>query len=157
MKNANEHVLSILADNKIGVLTRIITGIRREGCNIKSLTAARTLDSRYARITMNVECFDYLIEDVINRMKALNCVNKLMRFEEGNFVEREYVIFSVIGECVSSKDIIDKYKAKKIQDCIYELSGDRKTISECISRLNEFSNVEIARTGSIILEMPKGE
>lgn len=157
MKSADEHVLSILADNKIGVLTRIITGVRREGCNIKSITAARTTDSRYSRITMNIECFNYLIEDVIDRIKALNCVKKLTRYEEKNFVEREYVIFSVIGECLSSRGIIEKYQAKKIQDCIYELSGDRETISECISKLNEISSVEIARTGSIILQIPQGE
>ena len=52
---------------------------------------------------------------------------------------------------------IEKYNANKIQECIYELSGDRETISECIGTLNKISSVEIARTGSIILQMPKGE
>ncbi len=157
MKKADEHVVSILADNKIGVLTRIITSVRREGCNIKSITAARTTDSNYSRITMNIECYDYLIDDVVSRIRALNCVKALMRFEDSNFVEREYVIFSVLNECENSKAIINKYNAKNIQNCIYELSGDRKTISECINELNQIGDVEIARTGSIILPMPKGE
>jgi acetolactate synthase-1/3 small subunit len=157
MKNVDEHVVSILADNKVGVLTRIITGVRREGCNIKSVTAARTTDRNYSRITMNIECYDYLLDDVIARIKSLSCVRSLARFGEGNFVEREYVIFSVQGECETSKGIINKYKARKLKDCIYELSGDRKTISLCIEELSKISNVEIARTGSIILQAPKGD
>lgn len=154
MKNMNEHVLSILADNKVGVLTRIITGVRREGCNIKSVTAARTTDSNYSRITMNIECFEYLIEDVVSRINALNCVRNLIKFEDSSFVEREYVIFSVLNECDTSKDIVNKYGAKNIKDCIYELAGDRKTISECIEELSKIANVDIARTGSIIIQLP---
>ena len=79
--------------------------MRREGCNIKSITAARTTDRRYSRITINVECFDYLIDDLIARIKSLSCVESLMRFEEGNFVEREYAIFSVANVCDDAKHV----------------------------------------------------
>jgi acetolactate synthase-1/3 small subunit len=156
MKIADEHVVSILADNKVGVLTRIITGVRREGCNIKSITAARTLDSNYSRITLNIECYDYLLNDVIDRIKTLNCVKSLAKFDKDKFVEREYVVFSVEHGCKASNKIIDKYKAKKVQENIYELTGDRDTVTNCVSELNDIASVDIARTGSIILKIPVG-
>ncbi len=157
MKKVNEHVLSILADNEVGVLTRIINAVRREGCNIKSVTAARTTDKRYARITINVESYDYMIEDIISKIRALSCVRNLQRYEENSFVEREYAIFSVMDDCSQAQDVIKKYNAQKIHDCIYELSGARKTVSACIAELALIAEVEIARTGSIILHLPEGE
>ena len=157
MKTVNEHVLSILAVNQIGVLTRIINAVRRDGCNIKSVTAARTTDIRYARITINVESYDYLIGNIISKINALSCVKSLEKFEEGSFIEREYAIFTVLDECGAAKDIIDKYKANNLKKCVYELSGDRKTVSDCIEELAGIANVEIARTGSIILHLPEGE
>lgn len=157
MKKKDEHVLSLLVDNKFGVLTRIITGVRKEGCNIKSLTAATTVDKEYSRITINIECYDYLLDDVINRMQALNCVKSLTKYEEENFVEKEYVIFSVVNECPVTKSIIDRYKANKIKNNMYELSGDRNVISQLIDELSDNAHVDIARTGSIILQIPNSE
>ena len=157
MRQIDEHVITILADNKKGVLTRIITGIRREGCNIKSIAAARTTDENFSRITMNIECYDYLLDDVIRRVKSLNCVKELMKFEDSHFVEREYAIFSVTNECEISKKIIKKYGAQCIKDCIFELSGDRQTITNCIEELDKSASVDIARTGSIILQVPQGD
>ncbi len=156
MKVADEHVISILADNKVGVLTRIITGVRREGCNIKSITAARTTDRNYSRITMNIECYDYLLEDVISRIEALNCVRSLSKYDKDKFVEREYVVFSVEHGCKASNNIISKYNAVNIQDNIYELTGDRATVNDCIKELKEQVKVDIARTGSIILKISDG-
>lgn len=157
MKKKDEHVLSLLVDNKFGVLTRIITGVRKEGCNIKSLTAATTVDNNYSRITMNIECYNYLLDDVVNRMKVLNCVKSLTRYVKDDFVEKEYVLFSVTNECPISKSIIEKYKANKIRKNMYELSGDREVISRLIDELSESADVDIARTGSIILQIPNSE
>ena len=156
MKKVNEHVLSILADNEVGVLTRIINAVRREGCNIKSVTAARTMDKKYARITINVESYDYMIADIIAKIRALSCVRSLQKYEEEGFVEREYAMFSVTDECEQAQEVIKKYNAHKIRDCIYELAGDRKTVAACVAELSIIAEVEIARTGSIILHLPKG-
>ncbi|MCK5128215.1 MAG: acetolactate synthase small subunit [Clostridiales bacterium] len=157
MKQKDEHVLSIMADNKFGVLTRIINGVRREGCNIKSLTAARTQNKDYSKITINIECYEYLLNDIIDRMVGLNCVKSLSKYEAVQFVEREYAIFSVKNECLISENIIKKYHATKIRDNIYELTGNRETISDCIDALAKSVSVDIARTGSIILQIPDEE
>lgn len=149
-----KHILSLRVHNKFGVLTRIITQIRREGCNINSLAVAETLNPKISRINMNIECYDFLLEDIIDRLNGLSCVIDLIKYDE-TFISREMAMIAIKKKPTDELlNLLKKYGAKpcKEADNIFEIIAIPQKISSLMDKLKGFENVEIARTGSVIIK-----
>ncbi len=74
MREAREYALDMLVENKIGVLTRLTTQIRREGLNIRSLHVDVTDNPLISRVTMRFPCMSGFYRDVLERFSRMNCV-----------------------------------------------------------------------------------
>lgn len=149
-----KHILSLRAHNKFGVLTRIITQIRREGCNINSLAVAETLNPKISRINMNIECYDFLLDDIIDRLSGLSCVIDLIKYDE-TFISREMAMISIKNSpTIKVLDLLNEYGAKPCQeaDNIFEITALPQKITSLMDELKRFEDIEIARTGSVIIK-----
>lgn len=153
MKPYQEYVLSVKAYNKFGVLTRVITQIRREGCNIKSLNVAETVDRSISLMNINVESYNYLFEDIVQRLRNLSCVLQVdvcSDTNEDNHVSKEYALVRVLDESEYIIGVIKKYELKKVNDeNIYEISASPQTIDELAAQLKDKCKVDIVRSGVI--------
>lgn len=90
-----KHILSVLVENKPGVLSRVTGMISRRGFNIGSLTVAPTEDENLSRMTIIVEADDVGFEQITKQLHKLVSVFKISDLTEDDAIERELVLFKV--------------------------------------------------------------
>ena len=83
------HILSVLVENKSGVLSRVTGMISRRGFNIESLTVAPTEDESLSRMTIIVEADEVGFEQITKQLHKLVSVYKISDFTDEDAVERE--------------------------------------------------------------------
>ncbi|MDL2257620.1 acetolactate synthase small subunit [Eubacteriales bacterium OttesenSCG-928-K08] len=154
-KPQTAHILTLMVDNEFGVLTRITAQIRREGWNIKSLAVAECMEPSVSRITLSLECFDTTLPNVVHRLSRLACVRSVTPCDDSIHLSRELAI--VRAKPSAAKAVIAiaaEFGAKIVeteQEVTLELSGDPVTLDDFCKRLNEIPDVDVARTGPIVL------
>src|SRR5664279_5120369 len=89
------HTLSVLVENKPGVLTRVTSLFARRGFNIDSLAVGPTEDPTLSRITLVVSAEDTPIEQITKQLHKLINVIKIQDLDAGLMVDRELVLFKV--------------------------------------------------------------
>src|SRR3954469_830205 len=92
---AKHHTLSVLVENKAGVLTRIASLFARRGFNIYSLAVAPTEDDRFSRITIVVDVESAPLEQITKQLNKLINVIKITELHPDHAVERELMIATV--------------------------------------------------------------
>jgi acetolactate synthase I/III small subunit len=95
LRTGRKHVLSILVENKSGVLTRIAGLFARRGFNIDTLTVGPTDDERYSRVTLTVDGAMHPIDQVTKQLHKLVNVLKIRDLDPGDTVSRELAMFKV--------------------------------------------------------------
>ena len=89
------HTLSVLVENKFGVLTRISGLFSGRGFNIDTLNVAPTQDPTQSRMTIVVKGDDTVLEQVTKQLNKLVDIIKVQDFKEGEYVDRELVLIKV--------------------------------------------------------------
>src|SRR3954465_11917003 len=89
------HTISILVENKFGVLTRVAGLFSGRGYNIDSLNVAPTQDPTTSRMTIVTRGDEATLEQIIKQLKKLVDVIEVQDFREGESVEREMVLGKV--------------------------------------------------------------
>ena len=89
------HILSVLVENKSGVLSRVTGMISRRGFNIESLSVAPTEDDKLSRMTIIVEADHMGFEQITKQLHKLVSVYKVSDLTDTDAVERELVLFKV--------------------------------------------------------------
>jgi acetolactate synthase-1/3 small subunit len=89
------HILSVLVENKAGVLTRVAGLFARRAYNIYSLAVAPTDDERFSRITIVVDVESALLEQMTKQLNKLINVLRIDELAPGHAVERELIIITV--------------------------------------------------------------
>jgi acetolactate synthase-1/3 small subunit len=92
---ANHHILTVLVENRPGVLTRVAGLFARRGFNIFSLAVAPTEDDRFSRITVVVDVESAPLEQIIKQLDKLINVVKIDELAPGEAVERELLLVTV--------------------------------------------------------------
>lgn len=87
------HILSVLVENKSGVLSRVAGLISRRGFNIESLSVGPTEDQTLSRVTIVMEADDVAYEQITKQLHKLISVHKITDLTGGNAIERELVLF----------------------------------------------------------------
>ncbi len=99
MSNNNDeskhHILTVLVENKPGVLTRVAGLFARRGFNIYSLAVAPTEDDRFSRITVTVDVASAPLDQIMKQLDKLINVVKIDELAPGEAVERELLMATV--------------------------------------------------------------
>lgn len=153
------HTISILVENKFGVLTRVTGMFSGRGFNIDSLNVAPTNDPAFSRITVVMKGDDAALELAIRQLRKLVNVVEVTDFKEGQAVQRELVLVKVKADSKTRSEVMqicDIFRTKIVNvdptELIIELTGDDAKVRAFIDLLTPFGIVELARTGTLALK-----
>jgi acetolactate synthase-1/3 small subunit len=153
------HTISVLVENKFGVLARVAGMISGRGFNIDSLNVAPTHDATLSRITIVLNGDEAALDLCIKQLRKLVNVVECTDFKEGQAVARELVLVKVRADSKIRPEIIqitDIFRAKIINmspdALIIEVIGDEDKVSACLGLLEPFGILELARTGRLALK-----
>lgn len=153
-----KHTISVLVENKFGVLARVASLFSAKGYNIDSLSVGETTDPEVSRMTIVVTGDDMILEQIIKQLRRLIDVIKVSDLTQVSFIDREMVLIKVRAEqAVRSEiiNIIDIFRGKIVdvspKSYTVELTGDREKVDALISLLTPFGIKEIARTGKVAM------
>ena len=153
------HTISVLVENKFGVLARVAGMFSGRGFNIDSLNVAPTNDPQLSRITATVKGDRATLDMIVKQLRKLINVVDVVDFAEGQAVQRELLIVKVkaAGETRSElMQICDIFRAKIVNvgraDVIIEMTGDETKMNAFLSLITDFGIIELARTGLLALK-----
>ncbi|RPJ13491.1 MAG: acetolactate synthase small subunit [Desulfobacteraceae bacterium] len=153
-----KHVLTMLVDNKPGVLSRVVGLFSGRGFNIESLCVAETIDPLISRITVVTKATESGIEQIEKQLNKLINVIKLRKVSGPKSVQREMALIYVMaknGQRAEILRIVDIFRGKIIDvgtdHFVIEVTGDQKKISAIINLLKPMGIKKISRTGIIAL------
>ncbi|MDD5477881.1 MAG: acetolactate synthase small subunit [Candidatus Omnitrophica bacterium] len=154
------HTISVLVENKFGVLARVAGLFSARGYNIASLAVSETLDPSISYMTIVVEARDEKVLEQINKqLNKLIDVITVTDFTKKEHIDRELVL-AKINYAPKDKPkleaIFDKFVGKIIQHkadtAIVEAVGDEHQIKALLEELNKFGIKELVRTGKLAIE-----
>lgn len=151
-----KHTLSVLVENRPGVLSRIAGLFSRRGYNIDSLSVSRTEDERYSRMTIVVAGDAEMVEQVAKQLHKLIDVIKVNDITDVPHVERELVFIQVKSDAGNRGEIMNLlqiFRGRVLDlsrdSMIIEATGDIQKIDAIISALSPYGIKEVVRTGKI--------
>lgn len=157
-RTGRKHVLSILVENKPGVLSRISGLFARRGFNIDTLTVGPTDDSQFSRVTLTVDGARHPIDQVTKQLHKLVNVLKIRDLEPQDTVQRQLALFKVACEGPQRAEVlqlVDIFRGKVVdvtrRSLIIELTGSVDKVEALESQLRPFGLVEMMRTGEIAI------
>jgi acetolactate synthase-1/3 small subunit len=155
---ANHHILSVLVQNRPGVLARVAGLFARRGYNIVSLAVAPTEDDGFSRITIVVDVDSSPLEQVVKQLFKLIEVVKISELDPRRSVERELMIATVRvtpedrGQVVELTNIFEgKILAVGAEALTVALDGSPRKLDDFEDLLRGYGIVELQRTGRIAL------
>ena len=153
-----KHTISILVENKFGVLARIAGLFSARGFNISSLAVGETEDPTVSRMTIVVEGDEKTLEQIKKQSNKLIDVIKVIDFKEGEFIDRELILLKVAVTAKNRKEIleaVDSVGAKIVnagsKSISVEAVGDQSVIHSLLELLRPFGILEVVRTGRIAM------
>jgi len=153
-----QHTISVLVENKPGVLTRVASLFARRGFNIDSLAVGITEDPTLSRMTIVVNAEDTPLEQVTKQLHKLINVIKIQDLQPGDMVDRELVLFKVNAPPDKRHEIIEianVFRAKIIDvgrnSVTIEATGAGDKLAAMEDLLRAYGIKELARTGRIAL------
>ena len=157
-----KHTVSVLVENKFGVLARVAGMFSGRGFNIHSLNVAPTHDSSLSRITVVAIGDDSALDQILKQLNKLVNVIKVTDFKRDEAVERELLLVKLSADSDSRSEIIqicDIFRAKIINfhkdSLILELTGDECKVRAFLDMIEQFEILELSRTGKLALERAK--
>ncbi len=152
------HTLSVLVENRPGVLTRVTSLFARRGFNIDSLAVGPTEDPTLSRITIVVSAEDTPVEQITKQLHKLINVIKIQDLDPADSIDRELVLFKVNAASDRRHEIIEianVFRAKVIDvgrsSLTIEATGSSDKIQAMEDLLRAYGIKELARTGKIAL------
>jgi acetolactate synthase-1/3 small subunit len=159
-----KHILSILVENKPGVLTRIAGLFARRGFNIDTLAVGPTDDETLSRITLTLDGAAHPIDQVTKQLHKLVNVIKIRDLEPEETVARELALFKISADSATRGEvmqIVEIFRGKIIdvtkRSVIIEITGTTEKIEAFERMVRSFGLVEMARTGEIAISRGRGE
>jgi acetolactate synthase-1/3 small subunit len=153
-----KHALSVLVENKPGVLTRVAGLFARRGFNIDSLVVAETENPQLSRMTITVDEQDRTVEQVTKQLHKLINVLKITDLDPTGSVERELLLVKVKADTQTRAEIMQMVEifGARIVDVtsevlLIEMTGTREKVGAFIDLLAPFGIVELMRTGRLAM------
>jgi acetolactate synthase-1/3 small subunit len=157
-----KHSLSVLVENKPGVLVRVAGLFARRGFNIDSLVVAETGDPAVSRMTITVDEQDQPVEQVTKQLHKLVNIIKITDLAPAESIERELLLIKVRADTESRSDImqmVEIFRAKIVdvtnEVLIIEMTGSRDKVTALVDLLSPFGVTELMRTGRLAMRRGK--
>ena len=152
------HTISVLVENKFGVLTRVAWLFSGRGYNIDTLNVAPTVDPTTSRMTIVTRGDDATVDQIVKQLMKLADVIKVVDFREGEYVDRELVLVKVSVDSKTRAEVMqvtDIFRAKIVdvqpKSLTIEVTGDESKVEKFLSLMKTFGVVELTRTGKVAL------
>ncbi len=154
------HTISVLVENKFGVLARIAGLFSARGYNIASLAVSEALDPKVSYMTIVVEVQDEkILEQIKKQLNKLIDVITITDFTKREHVDRELVLAKIsysIKDKAKLEAIFNRYIGKVIHHkddtAIIEAVGDQAQIKSLLDELGKFGVKELVRTGKLAMQ-----
>jgi len=153
-----KHIISLLVENKQGVLARISGLFSGRGYNLESITAGVTTDPTVSRITLACTGDDAVVEQITKQLNKLVDVIKVQDFQEGEYVDRELVLVKVGVDNKTRPEVMqicDIFRAKIVdvahKALTVEITGNESKISAFLDLMEPFGIRDITRTGKVAM------
>ena len=158
MSARNHHILSVLVENRAGVLARVASLFARRGYNIYSLAVAPSEDERFSRITIVAEVESTPLEQIVKQLFKLIDVVKISELDPRRSTERELLLATVLAEPDTRGQVVELvqiFEGKILavgRDAItVSLEGAPAKLDDFEELLRSYGIVELQRTGTIAL------
>lgn len=158
MGSEMKHVLSVLVENKPGVLSRVTGLISRRGFNIESLSVGPTEDDTMSRVTAIVNADDIAYEQITKQLHKLISVHKITDLTDEGAIERELVLYKVNAAPERRNEIIqiaNIFRAKIVDvgrnSLTIEATGDVSKLKGLEDLIRAYGIKETVRTGKIAM------
>ena len=152
------HTISVLVENKFGVLTRIAGLFSGRGYNIDTLNVGPTHDPNTSRMTIVTRGDDATLEQIVKQLNKLVDVLQVRDFREGEYVDRELVLVKVGVDSSTRAEVMqitDIFRAKIVDvqpaSLTIEITGDESKVEKFIELMKTFGVLELNRTGKVAL------
>lgn len=152
------HTLSVLVENKFGVLTRIAGMFSGRGFNIDTLNVAPTLDPEKSRMTIVVRGNDAVLEQVIKQLHKLINVLEIHDFRGDDAIDRELLLLRVQADAGNRSEIMQIctiFRARIIdvqpKNVAIEITGDESKLEKFLFLMEPFGIIDLTRTGKVSL------
>jgi len=153
------HTISVLVENKFGVLARVSGMFSGRGFNIDSLNVAPTHDATLSRITAVLKGDEAALNLCLKQLQKLVNVVEVADFKEGQAVTRELILIKVKADAKTRPEIFqiqEIFRAKIVHlaadSLIIEATGDEEKVGALLGLLEPFGILELARTGPLALK-----
>lgn len=152
------HIISVIVENKPGVLARVSSLFSRRGFNIESLTVGVTEDPTLSRMTIVSTGDDSTLEQIVKQLHKLIDTIKVMDLPKDNSVKRELVLIKVEINNKTRSEVVqisDVFRAKIVDvghsSISIEITGEEGKIEAFINLMRQFGIKELVRTGTVAL------
>jgi acetolactate synthase-1/3 small subunit len=153
-----KHTISILVENRFGVLSRVAGLFSARGYNIESLSVGETLDPTVSRMTIVVRGDEFVIEQVMKQLHKLIDVIKVSDLTDDDHVERELMLIRINAEPQHRAEILrtaDIFRAKVVDvtplSFTLEATGDEGKLEALLELLRPMGIQELVRTGKVAI------
>ena len=151
------HTISVLVENKFGVLTRVAGLFSGRGFNIDALNVAPTQDPTVSRMTIVTRGDDATVDQIVKQLNKLVETIKVHDFRDGEYVDRELVLIKVGTDSQSRAEVMqitDIFRAKIIdvqpKSLTIQITGDENKVDKFVA-LGPYRNLEIITWRLLIL------
>jgi acetolactate synthase I/III small subunit len=152
------HTISVLVENKFGVLTRVAGLFSGRGYNIDSLNVAPTHDASLSRMTIVTRGDDATIEQICKQLDKLIDVVKVIDYRKGDFIDRELVLVKVAADSSTRAEvaqITELFRGKIVdvqpKSVTIELTGNESKTEKFLALMKDFGVLDLTRTGQVAL------
>ncbi|MGV3773977.1 MAG: acetolactate synthase small subunit [Verrucomicrobiales bacterium] len=152
------HTISVLVENKFGVLTRVAGLFSGRGYNIDTLNVGPTHDPNTSHMTIVTRGDDATLEQIVKQLNKLVDVLKVQDFREDEYVDRELVLIKVGVDSTTRAEVMqitDIFRAKIVdvqpKSLTIEITGDENKVEKFIDLMRTFGIQELTRTGKVAL------
>ena len=159
-----KHTISVIVENKPGVLSRVSGLFSRRGFNIESLAVGTTEDPTMSRMTIVVEGDESDLEQITKQLYKLIDTLKVFDLPAEKAIERELVLIKVAANEKNRQEITqiaDIFRAKVVDvaenSMTLEITGDESKVEGAVKLLSKFGIKELVRTGKIALQRGRAE
>lgn len=152
------HTISVLVENKFGVLTRVTGLFSGRGYNIDTLNVGPTQDPNTSRMTIVTRGDDATLEQIVKQLNKLVDVLEVTDFRDYEYIDRELVLVKVSVDSKSRPEVMqitDIFRAKIVdvqpESLTIEITGNESKVEKFLELMKSFGVLELSRTGQVAL------